>query len=605
MHLPIKAVCKLTEIRRDNTAIIGIQYCFSSKVRVKLDSGLSINSKFWNSKKCCISDTLPWSLGDFNELNKQLNGELRKAEDIISLAFQRNENPAEFFKKYYKSDQSIEFVTNEIDANKRLERLNDITFNKNIYFQIDDYIKVKTRKVSADMPRIYRNMKDHLQAFETFCKKPISFEILNLNFYEEFVDYLTYDYVIARRKNNPVGLKTNTVGKTINQFKTFLKDRIKKGLISAINMDDWIVDDIKGEIWKTIPSLENYFMVSSLGRIKRLEYEMIYRNGAIYLKEEKIIKPSIVVHKNNFKKDTTKFLVNRVVLQGIKYKLTISRIVYYCFITPFNLDDNTILILCKNGDGLNIYPENLVKSTFSDRAKRVVEKGRMESTFKNLPEEFKAKQRNSIIKKISKTVTQYSIKGIKIKTFGSAADAEKGSGVFATSIGQRASRKGISAGGYVWRWGEKNVVDIESFKIVRQIQNRILNGKKVTQYDLKGNVIARFNSLQDAQNVSGANGNAIRLVLKGEYKSAKGFLWVDGHGNDIIDLSKHKWGKQSMAETQSKKIKQRSLEGTLVSKFPSVKEAALSINVTASVIVDVCKGRQKTSGGFRWEYNFN
>lgn len=241
MHLPVKAVCKLTEIRRDNTAIIGIQYCFTSKVRVKLDSGLSINPKFWNSKKRCISDTLPESLGNFNELNKQLNAELRKVEDIISIGIQRNENPSEFFKKYYKPNQSIEFVTNEIDANKRLERLNDITFNKNIYFQIDDYIKVKTKKVSADMPRIYRNMKDHLQAFETFRKKPITFEILNLNFYEEFVDFLTYDYVITRRKVSPVGLKTNTVGKTINQFKTFLKDRMKKGLIVDINMEDWIV----------------------------------------------------------------------------------------------------------------------------------------------------------------------------------------------------------------------------------------------------------------------------------------------------------------------------------------------------------------------------
>ena len=88
MHLPVKAVCKLAEIRRDNTAIIGIQYCFTSKVRVKLDSGLSINPKFWNSKKRCISDTLPGSLGYFNELNKQLNDELRKAEDIISIGIE-------------------------------------------------------------------------------------------------------------------------------------------------------------------------------------------------------------------------------------------------------------------------------------------------------------------------------------------------------------------------------------------------------------------------------------------------------------------------------------------------------------------------------------
>ena len=241
MNMPLKAVIKTAKIRKDKTCIIGIQYCYTNEKRVKLNSGLSINPQYWNSKKCCISDTLPESLGDFNELNKLLHAELRKAEDIITIGIQRNENPLEFLKKYYKPDQSIECIKNEINSNINQELLKDVNFNKNIYFQIDEYIKVKTKKVSADMPRIYRNMKDHLQAFETFRKKPISFDILNLNFYEEFVDYLTYDYVIARRKDSPVGLKTNTVGKTINQFKTFLKDRIKKGLIAAINMEDWIV----------------------------------------------------------------------------------------------------------------------------------------------------------------------------------------------------------------------------------------------------------------------------------------------------------------------------------------------------------------------------
>jgi hypothetical protein len=41
------------------------------------------------------------------------------------------------------------------------------------------------------MPRIYRNMKGHLQEFKG---EPITFDSLDLNFYEEFVDFLTYDY---------------------------------------------------------------------------------------------------------------------------------------------------------------------------------------------------------------------------------------------------------------------------------------------------------------------------------------------------------------------------------------------------------------------------
>jgi hypothetical protein len=56
-------------------------------------------------------------------------------------------------------------------------------------------------------------MKDHLKEFEHFRKAPITFESLDLNFYEEFVDFLTYEYIQKRRKDKRVGLKTNTIEK--------------------------------------------------------------------------------------------------------------------------------------------------------------------------------------------------------------------------------------------------------------------------------------------------------------------------------------------------------------------------------------------------------
>jgi NUMOD4 motif len=59
--------------------------------------------------------------------------------------------------------------------------------------------------------------------------------------------------------------------------------------------------NIKGEKWKEIPGFEGYFMVSNFGRVKRLEYEMQYKNGAIYIKPEKIIKPGIVGKINKLK----------------------------------------------------------------------------------------------------------------------------------------------------------------------------------------------------------------------------------------------------------------------------------------------------------------
>jgi len=41
-ELTVKPVCKTGKIRKDGSASIGIQYCFTSKKRALLDSGLAI-----------------------------------------------------------------------------------------------------------------------------------------------------------------------------------------------------------------------------------------------------------------------------------------------------------------------------------------------------------------------------------------------------------------------------------------------------------------------------------------------------------------------------------------------------------------------------------
>jgi NUMOD4 motif/NUMOD1 domain len=360
--------------------------------------------------------------------------------------------------------------------------------------------------------------------------------------------------------------------------------------------------NINGEKWKDIPMLEGYFLISNYGRVKRLEYEMQYRNGAVYTKPEMIIKPFVIKAKNILIQDFTRFLVNRVTLDGARYNITIARMVYYCFVKKFDLQSKEINILSKDGDGLNMHPGNLMMASLSDKAKRIVARKRMVSPFKNLSPANRKKQRAAIAASLNKQVSQYSLQGKKIKTFASAAAAERSTGVYATAIGEIASGGGISAGGYVWKWGDQKYVDINSVRQARKTGRRKKYGCKVTQYDFKGNKIASFPSLQDAQAAMGAHATAIRLVLTGEYKSAKGYYWKKGFGPTKIDLSRYAFGKASMAITQSKKVKQLSLKRKLVKTYPSVKAAAAAIGVTPSVIIDCCKGRQKTSRNYQWQY---
>lgn len=234
MQLPVKPVYK--RVRKDGTATISIQYCYSSEIRTLLDTGIVIPVKYWDKQKCCISRGLPPVYGSRDDLNSEISRLTHIVEELLAIARRKKiTNPLTFIKETFQPGLD-EKALKEKEAAVSNQM---VTSNLDIYYQIDDYIKSKEKKVCKDMPRIYRNMKEHLKAFEDFKGKAITFDSLDLNFYEEFVDFLTFDYMQRRRKDAIIGLKVNTVGKTIKQFRTFLRNRMRKKIIAPIDMDGW------------------------------------------------------------------------------------------------------------------------------------------------------------------------------------------------------------------------------------------------------------------------------------------------------------------------------------------------------------------------------
>lgn len=230
MLLPIKLLCDQRP-RKDGTNAICIQYCYRPDKRTLLNTEIYIPSHYWNRKLSRISNELPKIYGSTEILNERLGLMLRMTEDIVSFTKKRDINdPINFLKKTFHPNfdtASLEDIVMDAESPKAKS---DNKTHLDIYFQIEDYIKSKEKKVCKDMPRIYRNMKEHLKAFEDFRGKQITFGCLDLNFYEEFVDFLTFDYIQRRRKMPITGLKVNTIGKTIKQFRTFLRNRIRKKL---------------------------------------------------------------------------------------------------------------------------------------------------------------------------------------------------------------------------------------------------------------------------------------------------------------------------------------------------------------------------------------
>lgn len=363
------------------------------------------------------------------------------------------------------------------------------------------------------------------------------------------------------------------------------------------------LEDIEGEEWKDIPGLEMYFMISSYGRVKRLEYELEYSDGRVYIKPSKIIKPVLMKVPNAFVNDNIYFLHAGFTLFKRKYNFSIARLVYQCFIHSFDMKNDSIVILTKDRNGLNIRPSNLIKASVSQKQQRIFELHRREP----LVIDKEAKQRAIAGAKLAnnKQVTKYNIHGKKIETYQSVADAAEKTGISASHISSRARGTEFSAGGFIWRFGDAGEVDMNPVLETithRKKANKEVFGKKVTQYEMSGKRVANFSTISDAAKAIGVSNSDISLAINGKGKSAGGFFWKEGQGPSFIDLSRYEYGEALRTKNRQRAICQYSKEGMFLRKFESIRKAAEAIGVHSTTVLGALKGKQKTAGGYKWEY---
>lgn len=263
MLLPIKPILDRRP-RRDGTSLIYIQYCHSSEKRALLCTSLAIPARYWNKKAQRISPNLPEQYGNADRLNLELQRMIRSTEDIVSYALsQKIDGPLEFLKMTFAPDFLPSPTTLPEKAKEVAQAKADpIKTNLDFFYQMDDYIRTKTRKVSAGMIRTYNVVKERLLAFQKCRKRLITFDSFDFNFYEDLVNYLTYEHTHRRRKIVLRGLKRNSVGTTIKQLRIFLKDRMRRKIIPAIDLTDFkILDEEADAIYLTVAEVRAFYQV--------------------------------------------------------------------------------------------------------------------------------------------------------------------------------------------------------------------------------------------------------------------------------------------------------------------------------------------------------
>lgn len=119
-------------------------------------------------------------------------------------------------------------------------------------------------------------------------------------------------------------------------------------------------------------------------------------------------------------------------------------------------------------------------------------------------------------------------------------------------------------------------------------------GRKVNQYDLKGNYITTFNSLMDAQRQTGIAQKNIFSVVSHKSYSAGGYQWKYIDDNFIITDISSKTTRQKQPVIQLINGEEK--------EYESAAEAARQTGINAICIRKVCQGKQNSAGGYRWKY---
>jgi len=409
------------------------------------------------------------------------------------------------------------------------------------------------------------------------------------------------------------------------------------------------LDSMEGEEWADIPGFDGCYCISNYGRIWAAPRLIVLITGQMYYTKERIRKQSINKYYNTYTKSYTEQLQIHLRYEGQEYGFKVNRLVYNAFVAPINFREDKLVVVHKDGDNCNNRYDNLVlmngteryihelridkrprsgitikkanKLTWSDRnsprpvvkysldGKKIKEyasvadaakdnntsRGGIRAVvlqkaiqlygfvyrFKDDP--YKGEHKDFSIEKL---VTQYDLKGRKIRTFPSVKEAGIQTGTPPEQISKCALRKARIAGGYVWRYKG------DSYK--GEYKDKIKNqAKKLIQYSLDGKQIATFSSVNEASAITGYTAATLLDCAHKRAKVSHGFVWRFENDSYKGEHKSYRIGKP---------VTQYTLSGKKIKTYPTIQAAANETGLTSDNIQKNVNGHNRTAGGFVWKF---
>lgn len=243
------------------------------------------------------------------------------------------------------------------------------------------------------------------------------------------------------------------------------------------------------EIWKDVVGYEGMYVVSSFGRVKSLPKECKTPQKVVLLSKERLLSPSQMPNG---------YLIVNLYKNGKRKSSYVHRLVANAFLGV----NNEMTVNHKDENKTNNNIENLEYLTRGDNIRYSAARHKKERV---------GKSHNSI------PVNQYTLEGKFVARYKSASLAANNVGLKRhLTILMCCRRERNIAGGYLWRFDGD--IDLSHGYITRQ--------RKVVQFDLEGNFIAKFDTIKEAALLTNTNNGHISSCCGGKLKTANGFRWM-------------------------------------------------------------------------------
>jgi len=152
---------------------------------------------------------------NYNEINDKIETFEKTAKDLIKILSENGSVP---------SHDSLRYELDKVFKPSKIITPNDPTETPKEFISfIEFFIKTATRKPNTI--KSYNTAKNNLLEYQLEKSKTLTFDKIDIDFYNDFIDYLTKPAKVKTKAGNIItraGLSKNTIGTRIKILKTFL-----------------------------------------------------------------------------------------------------------------------------------------------------------------------------------------------------------------------------------------------------------------------------------------------------------------------------------------------------------------------------------------------